>query len=160
MSKSAKVVLNKLRWPFIVPAGVVSRYLQLFLAMAKLFFNFCWIRRLRNVLERRFEADARQLPRTADSTKLNTLRLVQSQSSGPTIVVVDEGNGGSWCCDVREGCGGTLSVCGPEPRLGLERAPGLMGWPEPTLLPLRVTGEIGSHSAIGVLHFLSMRLPK
>ena len=65
-------------WLRAFPTGIgLTRQLQLFIGMAKLFFDFCWISRLRNVLERRFDADTRQRPRTTDSTKLNTLRLVQ-----------------------------------------------------------------------------------
>ena len=55
-----------------LPAGIVlPRQLKLPLSMTKLFFDLCWIKSLGDVLERRFDADARQRPRTADSTKLN-----------------------------------------------------------------------------------------
>jgi hypothetical protein len=63
--------------------------------------------------------------------------------------VADDNGGSSLCRDVTlDGCGGTLSADGPEPREGPLKAPGDLGWLLPTLLPLRETGD--STSAIGI----------
>jgi hypothetical protein len=115
----------------------LSRQFQLLIGVTKLFFDLCWISRLRDVLERRFNFDAWKLLVELDDARCH------DYSSGPTTVVVAEDNGGSSEC--REvppcvDCGGTLSNLGPSAREGLDRAPGDGGGLLPTLLPLRETG--------------------
>ena len=85
----------------------LTRQFQLLIGMAKLLFDLCWISRPGNVLKRRFDADARQRPRTTDSTKLNTLGLVQVITPGqsPPLKLKVLRNGGM--CRrvmVAEGC--------------------------------------------------------
>ena len=52
-------------WLRASPTGIgLTRQFQLLICMTKLFCNLCWISRLRNVLERRF--DFAMLGKTAD----------------------------------------------------------------------------------------------